>query len=92
MASQVRERDPAILGSKERAAIMKILTQSEERALKGALTSLEALGTPFYSITLGEGDAAAMIKVDEGIIKIQNSKLYEMYGNVQSFAFHYDLI
>ena len=70
---------------------MKILTQSEARALKGALTFLGALGTPFYSITLGEGDAAATIKVDEGIIKIQNSMLYEIFGSIQDFAFHYDL-
>lgn len=71
---------------------MKILKQSEAHALKDALASLNETGIPFYSITLGEGGAAATIKVDEGIITIQDSKLYEMYADIKSFAFHYDLI
>lgn len=70
---------------------MKILTQTEARAVKGALGSLGAIGMPFFAITLGEGGAAATIKFNEDMFTVENANSFEIYTSIQSFAKHYEV-
>jgi hypothetical protein len=68
---------------------MQVLTQTEARATKVAIKAFLAIGQSYFSITIGEGGAAATIECDEGIVTLKNSRMSEVYGDVRSFANDY---
>jgi hypothetical protein len=71
---------------------MKILTQTEAKAVKAAIEAFEKIGTPVFSITIGEGGTLATVDYFHGSIFVKSARfLKESHRNLLAFCWHYDL-
>jgi hypothetical protein len=71
---------------------MRVLTQTEARAVRDSIEALKGIRLNcVITILIGEGDTYTKVECNQGVVTVKNVKLREIYSDIASFASRYGI-